>query len=510
MSRRRKAIVAAAFSYGQTLVGIAISLYVTRLLVRLLGRDLYGVWLASGALLGYAALADLGIFGVFPWLVAEADGAKDEAKMRSVVAHGVLLGAIGGGLYAVVCFFLWFAFPAVLHLTESDRRLLFGPIVLLAGVTSVSFPLRLFGAVQTGLQDFRYMGVVAIAQTFLGGLTTVILAFMGFGLYAIAVGTALPPLFSSAAGFFRARSQNPNLFAAWPHVTWAETRPLLTSGIGQWLGSFGWQMAFASDAVVIAYLGLRDSVPTFVITSRLGLTLMQFGWTIPDAALVGLAQLNAEGNRERTAEVVSLLVRLHLMIAGAIAIGLLCVNGGFVTSWVGADFFGGLQLSAAFSIDVIFLSLVHALVTPVAVLGLRVRVGVLTMLNGVVHVILALTLGHFWGLRGVAIATALSAVLTTAPAGFHLVTTTTALSRAAFARSLTTWALRLLPFAVIAAFGGRLILAIGALGKHGPLVVGSLLAIILSYAFARSTRLLWADFPFGERLKGMLAKMRLV
>ena len=87
MSRRRKALIAVAFSYAQSVLGILAGLFITRLLVRALGADLYGTWLATGGLLGYAAFADLGIFSVMPWLIAEAEGEKDPARTSGLISH---------------------------------------------------------------------------------------------------------------------------------------------------------------------------------------------------------------------------------------------------------------------------------------------------------------------------------------------------------------------------------------------------------------------------------------
>src|SRR4051794_3699608 len=104
MSRRRKALIAAAFAYAQSVLGILASFYITRILVRSLGTDQYGAWLATGGLIAYAGFTDLGISSVMPWLFAEADGEKNITRTRSLVVHGLLAGAGAGVAYVAAAF----------------------------------------------------------------------------------------------------------------------------------------------------------------------------------------------------------------------------------------------------------------------------------------------------------------------------------------------------------------------------------------------------------------------
>ena len=512
MSRRRNALVAAAFSYAQSLLGIVASFFITRLLVRALGADLYGTWLATGGLLGYAALADLGIFGVMPWLFAEADGEKDATRQRDLLVHGLLAGAGAGLLYAAAAFGAWLLLPRMAHLDVSDVARLRGPLALMVLATALCYPLRLFSALRAGLQDFKFLGFLQILGTLLNAGLSFGLLRAGLGLYALAIAGVVPSILTSGCCLVRTFQRDPALFRALPRPSLRGTKPILTSGAGSWMGALGWQMASATDAIVIAYLGYRQLVPSFVITSRLGLTLMQFAWSLPDSAMIGLANLGAEGDRSRTAKVVQALIRLHLIPVGAIACVTLAANAALVSIWVGADLYGGERLNAWLVLDVVLLSVVHALVTPAAVLGSRVQVGFITLLNGVVHILLALVLGHWFALSGVAAATALSALVTTIPVGARLLESRTGLTAKSVLLSLILpWAVRALPCALVAAAVGW--------ASHATRLGTSRISALLIPGFGATLTLLaylWGlkdmmrDLPFGPRVKKILAAVGLV
>src|SRR5688500_10012624 len=85
MSRVRKAAVNASFSYAQFAIAIVTGIVLIPLTLHHLGARSWGLWLASGELLGYAGMVDLGVIGVLPWMLAEADGAHDRQRMRRLV-----------------------------------------------------------------------------------------------------------------------------------------------------------------------------------------------------------------------------------------------------------------------------------------------------------------------------------------------------------------------------------------------------------------------------------------
>lgn len=512
MSRRTNALVAAGFNYGQTVLAVLIGFLVTRFVVQNLGTELYGLWLATGALLGYATLADLGTFAVMPWLFAEADSKKDTARMRSLMVHGLIAGVVSGALYMVVALVLWISFPALLHLNAADRDMLAGPLGVMVLGIAVGYPLRLFSTLCAGLQDFKYMGPFHLLQMVANAALTYVLARLGFGLYALGVAAAVSPFVTGLAGLHRTCSKDVHLLREWPRPAWREVKPILTSGTGTWIGSLGWQLAAATDSVILAHLGMRSAISSFVITSRICFTLMHVCWVLPDSASVGLAQLHAEGNHARTAEIVRSIIRLTLFLAGGVVCVTLSINAGFVSIWVGPELFAGARLNAVFALDILVLCIVHALVSPAAVLGHRMSVGLITLLNGLLHIGLALLFGRTMGLSGVALATAVSALITSIPVGLYLLRHASSIRLGGVVSEIVLpWALRLLPCALAAAFFGWSAMQprFVELGRFVPFAVGSAGALVAGAAYLIAMKPLMRDLPFGPRVRRILGTFRL-
>jgi O-antigen/teichoic acid export membrane protein len=516
MSRRQKALVNAAFTYAQWLVGALSSFYVTRFMLHTLGEDRYGMWLATGALILYSGLADLGILAVMPWLFAEADGAKDAERTKSLIAHGVAAALLSGLGSLIVAFALWAFLPRLLHFSPADQGLLRGPVFAMAGVTAITYPLRVFIAFRTGLQDYVFLGRCGVVQTLLGPALIIGLTWAVGGFYGIALGGVLAQIVVGVAALARSAVVNPEVFRAWPRPDGPLIRYILTSGAGAWLATLGFQLAAATDNALVAYLGRRDLVPTFVITSRLGLTLMQMSWALPDSAYVGLAQLNAEEKGKkggRVAEVIMALLRLQLLAAGALACCLLAGNYGFVSAWVGPGLFGGVWLNAMFALAVISLSIAHGLIYPTGVLGKRLYSGGITLANGLAHIGLAVVLGRAWGLSGVAAATTISALLTTIPFGALATASLTGLRiRRVVAEVFVPWAARMVPTAFIGAAAGWAVRrpVFASAGRGGAFVLGLVAAAVVGVVYLVVMRSLTRGLPVPPRVRGVLERLRLV
>jgi O-antigen/teichoic acid export membrane protein len=456
MSRARKAAIAASFGYVQFGLALTIGIVLVPLMLDRLGARTWGLWLATGELLAYAGMVDLGVLGVLPWLLAEADGRRDRTAMRRLISNGVAVGAIIGLAYALIAFALWQALPAVLRFTAVDRTAVGPPLALLAAATALTYPLRIFPATLVGLQDMTFYGAIRIVQAVINVVVTVVLLLNGYGLYALAWASIVPTLVGVIASAVRLRTLAPDLMTGWTRPAPKELTPLIVNGFGVWLGGFGWLLLSSSNALVITFLGRPEWVPIFSCTAKVSVAATQLVWLTPDSGLVGLAQLHGESTaKPRVRELVGLLQQVHLLLAGAAACALLAFNPTFVSRWVGDELFGGMTLNALLAFGVVLYSLVHGLTSAASVVGSRVQVGILTVANGVLQLAVAIVLGRWMGLSGVALGGLVAACLTSLPVGLVLLRHAVDFSpRRLGGDRIGPWALRMLPLAVTALLVG--------------------------------------------------------
>ncbi|HWZ89482.1 MAG TPA: hypothetical protein VNW92_11550, partial [Polyangiaceae bacterium] len=105
---------------------MVLGLIVTRTVLHILGRDTWGLWAASGALLSYAGLADLGVLRILQWVIADADGRKDHDRIRASLSAALPFACFTGLAYVGVALLLWHFYPSILNLSPHDQSALRG------------------------------------------------------------------------------------------------------------------------------------------------------------------------------------------------------------------------------------------------------------------------------------------------------------------------------------------------------------------------------------------------
>jgi O-antigen/teichoic acid export membrane protein len=504
VSRTRRAGIAASFAYLQYGLALASGILVVPFVLAKVGTEAYGVWLGFGELVAYSAMADLGVLGVLPWLIAEADGRGDRGEMRALVSAGLAAASIAAVLFGVLAVGLLSVAPGLTGVSDAQRAAVIGPLLVLVAGTAAGYPLRVFHAVLVGVQDVTFIGTLAVAQAALNVVLIVGMLATGQGLYALAAAATVPTIFVAGASWFRVRRIAPELARGWGLPSRALLRTVTTQGIGGWAGGLGWRMISATSNLVILSIAGPAAAVAYAMTARLGDVLTQMSWQIPDAGLVGLAQLKGEGRAERAAEVAVSMLRLTLIGAGAVACVVLALNPSFVSLWVGTERFAGLQTNALLAAGVVALSLGHGLFTTAATLGARVQVGFATVAQGVVHLGAAVVLGRRFGLPGVAAAAVIGTALVAYPAGIHYLGRVSGLSHGdLWRRALAPWSARAL---LLLALG----LAVGVVGGRASPWPPLLAAPVLGLLFVWWMRPLYADLPLPDRLRPVLARLRLL
>lgn len=503
LTRTRRAMLAAAFAYLQFAASIVVGLIVVPLVLSHVDLRSYGLWLTAADLLGYAALLDLGMFSVLPWVVAQSEGAGAHDRLRRAVSNATAAALVLAVLVAVAAVLMWRWVPAWIHMTDADRAMLSGPLLVYLAGSVLSLPLHVSGALVTGMQDYAFSGTVALVRSLISAALTIGLLLAGYQLYALAFGVAIPSIGAGMAMLFRQHTRFRHLARDWPRPTVHGVRWLLHESVGAWLGVFGWRLLSTTNAIVLTAAGHPELVPLYSCTARLSTVLTQMGWALPDSGLVGLAQLQGEGRPVRLREVSRGLLKLHLIIAGGTATLLAAVNPAFVAWWVGPNLYGGDTLNLLLAAGVVMGAITHALVTVSAVLGWRIEVGATSIVNGLLQVALGFMLVQQMGYVGLAMAALISAAVTTLPVAIRLAAKSARLSPTESLGALRTWSLRAAAPMGVAVFVGVFVPA-GRL----PLAVAIWAALTPFYLWL--VRPFIGDLPLDPRLHAAFVRLRLL
>lgn len=451
MSRTVRATVTALFGYVKFAIAIVTGLWLVPFTLHHVGARMYGFWIASGELLAYASLTEFGVLVTVPWLIAEADGRGDRDGMRALVVRGVSAAVVSAAGYALIGSLLIAALPYVIHLDAAERAPVVGSVLVIAVTSVLVFPLRVFYCVLVGLQDVRFNGILDMLQVPLGVVVTAALLQTGWGLYALALGVAVPQLTVGLVNLLRVGSIAPDLLRHWRKPHWREVRTLFKEGTGAWMGGWGWRLISATDGLVLAALGKPSAVAALACTSKLSSAMTQLSWVPCDSGLIGLANLAGERQDARLRDAIVVMVRVYLALAGATACVVLAVNPAFVSQWVGGMMFAGGKANALLAVVVLAMTFSHALAVVPAALGQRLQIGLATFGSGAVHVLLAFAFGWWLGIPGVLLAGVASHGIVFPLLAWKPFATAARMPETTLAGDvIRPWLLRFLPLAVIA------------------------------------------------------------
>ncbi len=454
MSRTNKFLSGIGFGYATQVLTTLIGFGLTPFLLYRIGQHNYGLWLVGTQLMVYLSLLDLGIIALLPRETAFATGRArtiEEANdLPLIFGHTVRIILWQMPLVALGAVIFWFSMPA----DWGDLRNPIG-VVLLAFVAT--FPLRIFRATLSGLQDLAFLGRIGIVSYLLGTGTTVGLVLAGWGLYALAIGWSVQQFSEAFTCWYRLRTHFPTVLPGrLPEMPWSTARTRLTQGGWVSLMQIAQVLLYGTDILIIGKLFGPAAIVPFVITGKLVGVLSNQPQMLMALAGPALSQMRMGESRQRLSEVCIALTQAILLLSGAAVCVVLAINQGFVGRWVGAGQYGGFWLTVLILLSMLLrhwnLTVSYALFC----FGYERRLCLTAFFDGIVTGVAMFLFIRAFGLVGAPMGTILGACLISLPANVRALARENELSVGRLIRPLLPWFLRFVFLAVGVFFLARI------------------------------------------------------
>ncbi|MBD3160574.1 MAG: oligosaccharide flippase family protein [Candidatus Eisenbacteria bacterium] len=379
------------------------------MVLRMLGPAVYGILMLGQATIGLAGVLTTNVEAYLERFVAEIDarghGGTLGALVRKILSVKGLL-AIGAGILVAAL-----ADPIATAYGYRDlRRLLpaLAPLVLLECLILV-FRYTLFG-----LQRFRLIWIVAVANTIVKLTIVLILWRLGEGVVALVAGlVAVQGLTAAGMGILvlRALPSQPEPTAEVPTYRriWKYVLPL-----------FGARIFFLSGQHLNKLiLGILLSAHDLGLAAFALMTIERFiglAAAVPNALLPALSRLRGEGKKETIEQVVTEGFRLVGALAVALSAGIFCLAREAVLITGGPEFLGALMALQILALVPLFRTIQQPLNMSFYTYEKTRVVFWLAALKFAVEPLLYPVLIPSLGVSGVALASLLSSVVVFGPA----------------------------------------------------------------------------------------------
>ena len=312
----------AAASYVNLVVGILLSLLLTRVLLRHLGTGVYGLWVVLIAIVGYIGLLDAGVSSAAVQRVARMTAAGDNEGLADIIRTSTIFFTLSGAVAVLITVGLAPFLASILHLGEVSREVAGATLVLLGAMTACKFLTSVPSALLFGSGRSDRLSQVGLAGMLVTQLAQIGVVLAGAGLVALGVVSVAGALVSLVASSLMARRVTGNSIRH-GHFRRSVLVDLLRFGGRNTAIAVSGIVAYSLDAVVIGIIRPVAQVAPYNIglsTANLTRSLTTQG---TDLLLPTYAHFETVADPDRQARMFarSVMVTLAVSIPMLIALG---------------------------------------------------------------------------------------------------------------------------------------------------------------------------------------------
>jgi O-antigen/teichoic acid export membrane protein len=213
-------------------------------------------------------------------------------------------------------------------------------------------------------------------------------------------------------------------------------------------------------------------------------------------ALPAMSELRGAAARDRLKQVSRSMAQLLLLASGAIVISVLVANQGFVTWWVGAGRYGGLELTVVFVLGMLVRHINFAAVYTLFCFGNERRLALTAIADGLAGAVAMFVLVPRIGPTGAAIGLLLATLVVSLPANLRALGRELDVQPLSYLAFWNGWALR---FVLLASCAAGVALAMPAGLVPATVAAASVLLLYVGVMWPEMTRT-----PLGPMLTARL------
>jgi O-antigen/teichoic acid export membrane protein len=498
MTRTQRFLSGFVSGYAHLVVATIAGLWLTPFFLGHLGQSTYGLWLVGTQIIAYLLLMDLGIVALLPRetaYVTGRTGRQDAPELQQLIEKTLTLACVQTPVVLI-------AAAIALWWLPSSWAALRIPLAVVLGLFVVTFPLRVFQAALTGLQDLAFVARTQFVAWLAGILINVWLVLQGFTLSALAAGWCVTQALVILACAIRLARKFPGAMPR--RLAFRAGTPLreyLSRSVWVSVSQIAQVLLNGTDVMIIgAFLGPAAVVP-YACTGKLVSVLANQPQALLQSAGPALSELRHSAEPARLFDVSAALAQATLAVSGLVACVVLAVNAGFVTWWVGPDQFGGLGLTLLLLSAMMIRHFNTTNVYALFCFGFERRLALTGLADGIVTLALSVVFVKLFGLAGAPLGAMTGVILVSVPLNIAALSRQTGVERRRLVTTLGPWLWRFVTVAAVVGVAGNWMapssfVALAALGGVTALI----------YALAVVAPLLRS--PAGVYLRPLLAQVK--
>jgi O-antigen/teichoic acid export membrane protein len=376
------------------------------------------------------------------------------------------------------------------------------PLAVVLGLFVVTFPLRIFQAALTGLQDLAFVARTQFVAWTAGTVVNVVLVLQGYTLSALAAGWCVTQVLTIGACGVRLASAFPGAMPRRLGISsFQAARGYLMRSVWVSVSQIAQVLLNGTDVMIVgALLGPAAVVP-YACTGKLVSVLANQPQAILQSAAPALSELRTTADRGRLFQVSAALAQATLAVSGLVVCVVLAVNAGFVRWWVGPEQFGGIALTLVLLAAMLLRHFNTTNVYALFCFGHERRIALTGLADGVTTLAISALLVKTFGLIGAPLGAIAGLMIVSAPLNLGALARETGVPRGRIISALGPWLWR---FAGVAAVAGL----VGTWIQPASFVLLAILGGSAGLLYAVTVVAPLLSSPAGVYLRPLLARVK--
>ena len=451
MTRTQRFLRGFVTGYAHMVLATIAGLWLTPFFLRHLGQNTYGLWLVGTQIIAYLLLMDLGIVALLPRetaYVTGRTGRSDAPELRRLIEKTLTLACAQTPVVFAA------AVIALLLVPDSWAALRL-PLAVVLGLFVLTFPLRVFQAALTGLQDLAFVARTQFVAWLAGTLVNIGLVLQGYTLTALAAGWCVTQAIAIGACAVRLALMFPGAMPR--RLALAElrsSRDYVARSVWVSVSQIAQVLLNGTDMMIVGGLLGPAAVVPYACTGKLVSVLANQPQAILQSAAPALSELRTSADRGRLFHVSAALAQATLAVSGLVACAVLAVNGGFVKWWVGPEQYGGLPLTILLLAAMIIRHFNTTNVYALFCFGHERRLALTGLGDGLLTLGVSAVLVKMIGIAGAPLGAIAGVALVSGPLNLNEMSRETGVGRWRLVATLAPWLWRFVLVALVASVAG--------------------------------------------------------
>ncbi|MDD2331964.1 MAG: hypothetical protein PHI68_04855 [Candidatus Cloacimonetes bacterium] len=339
---RKRMIINTMSNYGKVIIGILITIFLTRILFLGLGREEYGFWALLWSIFGYSLLLDFGFGASIQKYTSESTVTGDWERYNRIVSTVFFNYMLFSVLIAAGTLVLSFNLHRIFNFNPANGYY-FRKVMLIFGLGSaLAFPLGFFTEILRGLQKMHTRNLIQICfmiLNFVGMAVMLKLKLNLTGMAFVALGTNISASLTMMAVV---KKLIPQFRIRLRFYDRSLLRTVMGFSVYAYLISFTNLIILKTDQLVISIFGSVAMVAIYQISIRMADTYQRFSAQFLDNLGPVSATLFASGNKSKMAEIMLQSNRLMGIISTMLLIPLIVFIKPLLMLWLNLNDYAGL------------------------------------------------------------------------------------------------------------------------------------------------------------------------